>query len=104
MTAEHASSKPVSFLETDESGFKPVVDNLEAAAENDIIAQVVLDEFAKLPAKRKPLVRTNGTHEWSCLSGIVGRGSLLSIRGTPNQWLICPSVGLDGNYHCLSLA
>ncbi|KAH7185557.1 adenosine deaminase/editase [Fusarium flagelliforme] len=37
----------------------------------DLIAQAVLDQFHKLPAKRKPAVRDNGLHEWVPLSGIV---------------------------------
>ncbi|KAK1833184.1 adenosine deaminase/editase [Podospora conica] len=42
--------------------------------EADAIALAVLDEFAKLPAKRKPAVRDNGLHEWVPLSGIVAKG------------------------------
>ncbi|KAK4192496.1 putative tRNA-specific adenosine deaminase [Podospora australis] len=41
----------------------------------DAIAAVVLEEFRKLPAKRKPAVRDNGLHEWVPLSGIVAKGS-----------------------------
>ncbi|KAM6523749.1 hypothetical protein FSOLCH5_004363 [Fusarium solani] len=37
----------------------------------DLIAQAVLQQFDKLPAKRKPTVRDNGLHEWVPLSGIV---------------------------------
>ncbi|RGP68082.1 trna-specific adenosine deaminase 1 [Fusarium sporotrichioides] len=37
----------------------------------DSIAQAVLQQFHKLPAKRKPAVRDNGLHEWVPLSGIV---------------------------------
>ncbi|KAI8682976.1 A to I editase domain-containing protein [Fusarium sp. Ph1] len=37
----------------------------------DLIAQAVLQQFGKLPAKRKPTVRDNGLHEWVPLSGIV---------------------------------
>ncbi|KAF4968952.1 hypothetical protein FSARC_3716 [Fusarium sarcochroum] len=37
----------------------------------DLIAQAVLQQFHKLPAKRKPAVRDNGLHEWVPLSGIV---------------------------------
>lgn len=42
--------------------------------EADAIALAVLEEFAKLPAKRKPAVRDNGLHEWVPLSGIVAKG------------------------------
>ncbi|VUC33199.1 unnamed protein product [Clonostachys rosea] len=48
------------------------------------IALAVLNEFNKLPAKRKPLVRDNGMHEWVPLSGIVAER--------------------DGNFQCLALA
>ncbi|CAH0039293.1 unnamed protein product [Clonostachys solani] len=48
------------------------------------IALAVLNEFNKLPAKRKPLVRDNGLHEWVPLSGIVAEK--------------------DGNFQCLALA
>lgn len=40
----------------------------------DKIAQAVLDQFDKLPAKRKPLVRGGGVREWVPLSGIVAQG------------------------------
>ncbi|KAK0749307.1 adenosine-deaminase domain-containing protein [Schizothecium vesticola] len=43
--------------------------------EADTIALAVLEEFTKLPAKRKPAVRDNGLHEWVPLSGIVVKGS-----------------------------
>lgn len=44
----------------------------------DAIAQAVLDKFRSLPAKQKPQIRGNGTHEWVPLSGIVAEreGSL----------------------------
>lgn len=37
----------------------------------DYVARTVLDQFQKLPAKRKPCVRDNGLHEWVPLSGLV---------------------------------
>lgn len=37
----------------------------------DLVAQAVLQQFSKLPSKRKPAVRDNGVHEWVPLSGIV---------------------------------
>ncbi|KAM7209695.1 Adenosine deaminase/editase [Naviculisporaceae sp. PSN 640] len=40
----------------------------------DEIASAVLEEFRKLPAKRKPCVRDNGLHEWVPLAGIVAKG------------------------------
>ncbi|KAK4140225.1 adenosine deaminase/editase [Dichotomopilus funicola] len=40
----------------------------------DSIASVVLEEFKKLPAKRKPAVRDNGIREWVPLSSIVVEG------------------------------
>ncbi|KAI1346121.1 adenosine deaminase/editase [Xylaria sp. FL0043] len=40
----------------------------------DLIASLVLQEFNKLPAKRKPVVRDNGLREWVPLSGIVAEG------------------------------
>ncbi|KKA27782.1 hypothetical protein TD95_004963 [Thielaviopsis punctulata] len=39
----------------------------------DVITQCVLDEFAKLPAARKPTIRSNGIHEWVPCSGIVAK-------------------------------
>ncbi|KAK4236783.1 adenosine deaminase/editase [Achaetomium macrosporum] len=47
---------------------------METEAEADAIASVVLEEFRKLPAKRKPAVRDNGLREWVPLSGIVVKG------------------------------
>ncbi|KAK7914594.1 hypothetical protein PG985_012297 [Apiospora marii] len=41
------------------------------SATPDIIASLVLQEYEKLPVKRKPPVRENGLHEWVPLSGIV---------------------------------
>jgi tRNA-specific adenosine deaminase 1 len=46
----------------------------------DEIADVVLNEFDKWPAKRKPLVRSDGVKEWVPLSGIVA-------QGLPLKWL-----------------
>ncbi|KXH35286.1 adenosine-deaminase [Colletotrichum salicis] len=40
-------------------------------ADPDEIADVVLRQFKKLPAKRRPQVRDNGLHEWVPLSGLV---------------------------------
>lgn len=40
----------------------------------DDIANVVLEQFDKLPAKRKPQVRGPGVREWVPLSGIVAQG------------------------------
>ncbi|KAJ9155675.1 Adenosine-deaminase domain-containing protein [Pleurostoma richardsiae] len=53
--------------------------------EADAIACLVLEQFDKLPPKRKPTVRDNGTREWVPLSGIVARGG-------------------DGSMKCLALA
>ncbi|KAK4102972.1 hypothetical protein N658DRAFT_423017 [Parathielavia hyrcaniae] len=44
------------------------------ATDADGIASAVLEEFRKLPAKRKPAVRDNGLREWVPLSGIVVEG------------------------------
>jgi hypothetical protein len=46
----------------------------------DAIAETVLKEFEKWPAKRKPLVRSDGAREWVPLSGIVA-------QGFPLNWL-----------------
>ena len=46
----------------------------------DEIADVVLEEFDKWPAKRKPLVRSDGVKEWVPLSGIVA-------QSLPLKWL-----------------
>lgn len=40
----------------------------------DAIAFVVLEEFSKLPSKRKPSVRDNGLYEWVPMAGIVAKG------------------------------
>ncbi|KAM3436599.1 hypothetical protein NHJ13734_005015 [Beauveria thailandica] len=37
----------------------------------NVIAEAVLAQFSKLPAKRKPKIRDNGLHEWIPASGIV---------------------------------
>lgn len=50
----------------------------------DSIASIVINEFNKLPSKRKPSVRDNGLHEWVPLSGIVAE--------------------IDGDLICLALA
>ena len=44
------------------------------ATEAEDVASLVLEEFSKLPAKRKPPVRDNGLREWVPLSGIVVKG------------------------------
>jgi len=51
------------------------------------IASVVLEEYDRLPAKRKPAVRDNGLHEWVPLSGIVAQG----IYEMYMRWLLRPS-------------
>ncbi|KAI8627836.1 adenosine deaminase/editase [Xylariaceae sp. FL1651] len=51
----------------------------------DSIASLVQQEYEKLPAKRKPVIRDNGLREWVPLSGIVAEGK-------------------DGKLTCLSLA
>jgi tRNA-specific adenosine deaminase 1 len=53
-------------------------------ARADTIASAVIEQFNKLPRKRKPLVRDNGLQEWVPLSGIVAEA--------------------DGEIICLSLA
>ncbi|OIW31371.1 adenosine-deaminase domain-containing protein [Coniochaeta ligniaria NRRL 30616] len=50
----------------------------------DEIASLVLEQFDRLPTKRKPAVRDNGIHEWVPLSAIVAEA--------------------DGSLKCLSLA
>ncbi|KAH9895517.1 adenosine deaminase/editase [Xylariomycetidae sp. FL2044] len=40
----------------------------------DQIASLVQKHYDALPAKRKPVVRSNGVHEWVPLSGIVAEG------------------------------
>lgn len=40
----------------------------------DEIAALVLEQFDRLPQKRKPAVRDNGIHEWVPLSAIVAEG------------------------------
>jgi hypothetical protein len=39
----------------------------------DLIAEAVLQQYDKLPARRKPRIRDNGVGEWVPLSGIVAR-------------------------------
>ncbi len=55
-----------------------------AASTANVIAEAVLTQFGKLPAKRKPKVRDNGLHEWVPISGIVAEQ--------------------DGKFTCISLA
>lgn len=43
----------------------------------DEIASVVLDSFHRLPKKRKPQIRGDGSQEWTPLSGIVVQGKSL---------------------------
>ncbi|KAI1488386.1 hypothetical protein F5X96DRAFT_85592 [Biscogniauxia mediterranea] len=49
----------------------------------DLVASLVQQQYDKLPAKRKPVVRDNGLHEWVPLSGIVAQ---------------------DNKFRCISLA
>jgi len=51
--------------------------DMPAAA--DVIASLVLQEFDKLPAKRKPVVRDNGLREWVPLSGIIAEGNSIFL-------------------------
>ncbi|KAI0162035.1 adenosine deaminase/editase [Xylariaceae sp. FL1272] len=51
----------------------------------DEIASLVQQEYDKLPAKRKPVIRDNGIREWVPLAGIVAEGK-------------------DGKLTCISLA
>ncbi|GKT66494.1 tRNA-specific adenosine deaminase [Colletotrichum tofieldiae] len=52
---------------------RPLKDRLrlQMTVDPDQIADLVLQQFHKLPAKRRPQVRDNGLHEWVPLSGIV---------------------------------
>ena len=43
----------------------------------DEIASLVLEQFDRLPQKRKPAVRDNGIHEWVPMSGIVAEGTYM---------------------------
>jgi tRNA-specific adenosine deaminase 1 len=54
------------------------------ASHSDSIASVVIEQFNRLPAKRKPSIRDNGLREWVPLSGIVAE--------------------IDGEFVCLALA
>ncbi|KAK2627124.1 hypothetical protein QTJ16_003090 [Diplocarpon rosae] len=46
----------------------------------DEVAEVVLREFDKWPAKRRPLVRSDGVREWVPLSGIVAQVGMRSLE------------------------
>ncbi|KAF1958332.1 hypothetical protein CC80DRAFT_409330 [Byssothecium circinans] len=46
----------------------------------DAIADCVLDTFDKLPEKRKPRVRAEGSREWVPLAGIVLAKSMLGTK------------------------
>jgi tRNA-specific adenosine deaminase 1 len=46
----------------------------------DEIASLVLEQFDRLPQKRKPAVRDNGIHEWVPLSAIVVEGTYIYAR------------------------
>jgi hypothetical protein len=53
----------------------------------DEVAACVLETFRKLPAKRKPLQRPDGSREWVPLSGIVlAKGSNFSLS---RLFLLC---------------
>jgi hypothetical protein len=55
----------------------------------DAIAEAVLKEFEEWPAKRKPLVRSDGAREWVPLSGIVAQGmplNWLAEDHEPEMW------------------
>lgn len=54
-------------------------------SEADAIAYAVLGEYDRLPAKRKPQIRGNGTREWVPIAGIVAKHG-------------------DGTLKCLALA
>jgi len=54
-----------------------MVEMPDAAA--DEIASLVLEQFDRLPPKRKPAVRDNGIHEWVPLSAIVAEGTHTSL-------------------------
>lgn len=56
----------------------------------DNIVDVVLKQFDALPAKRKPALRPNGSHDWIPLSGIVLTKGLL-IEWSPPE---CSLTGL----------
>jgi len=45
----------------------------------DAVAEVVLGQFAQLPAKRKPQGRGAGVREWVPLSGIVVQGNKIYL-------------------------
>ncbi|KAJ2996047.1 hypothetical protein NUW58_g1098 [Xylaria curta] len=66
----------------------------------NVVASLVQQEFEKLPAKRKPVIRDNGLHEWVPLSGIVAEGIIYF-----SPLLYSHSI-LDkyGKFTCLSLA
>ena len=51
------------------------LDTEGAKGDGDDISQVVLEAFSRLPARRKPCLRSNGIQEWVPLSGIVARGT-----------------------------
>lgn len=51
-----------------------------AMGQADAIAAVVLEEFDKLPANRKPAVRSNGVSEWVPLSGIVAERMCIATK------------------------
>jgi hypothetical protein len=51
----------------------------------DDVAKVVLEEFDRLPTKRKPLVRGDGVREWVPLSGIVAQGFTPEKAGADHE-------------------
>jgi len=62
----------------------------------DEIAKCVLETFDSLPAKRKPLQRSDGVEEWVTLSGIVleiGMTDLLSCVTIDRMPLTCVALG-----------
>jgi hypothetical protein len=79
----------------------------------DAIANAVLQQFDKLPQRRKPQDRGNGLREWVPLSGIVAQGTKLSIRDTTHPfhillWLSYIEANLifavgENSLQCISL-
>ncbi|TQV93470.1 tRNA-specific adenosine deaminase [Cordyceps javanica] len=83
-----------------------------AASHANVVAEAVLAQFSKLPAKRKPKVRDNGLHEWVPISGIVAEnnGSFTCVtlatgmKCLPvSKMLECNGVGLH-DWHAEILA
>lgn len=80
----------------------------------DTIASLVISQFNKLPAKSKPVLRSNGVQEWTVLAGIVvekangmSMGLCGDLSGVDPKLLNVearPFSLTNSTFHCISIA